>query len=91
MDLAVVVHGNDELAATIIHRFAEVLGRTAREQLLQLLRHFLESFLHWVNFKLTTDATAITFSQLLERAMRGMSAIIAHLNRQFGKKCITNR
>jgi hypothetical protein len=75
MDLAVVVRGNDELAATMLHRFTEVLGRTAREQLLQLLPHFLEAFLHLVNFKLTADATAIAFSQLLERAMRGMSVL----------------
>jgi hypothetical protein len=73
MDLAVVVCGNDGLTATMLHRFTEVLGHTTREQLLQLLPHFLESFLDWVNFKLTADATAITFSQLLERAMRGMS------------------
>jgi hypothetical protein len=57
----------------MLHRFTEVLGRNAREQLLQLLPHFLESFLHWMNFKLTADATAITFSQLLERAMGGIS------------------
>jgi hypothetical protein len=57
MDLAVVVCGNNELAATMLHRFTEVLGRTAREQLLQLLPHYLESFLHWVNFKLTADTT----------------------------------
>jgi hypothetical protein len=66
MDLAVVVRRNEELAATMLHRFTEVLGRTARGQLLQLLPHFLESFLHWVNFKLTANAAAITFSQLLE-------------------------
>jgi fido (protein-threonine AMPylation protein) len=72
MDLAVVVRGNDELAAMMLHRFTEVLGRTAREQLLQLLPRFLESFLHWGSFKLTAYVTAITFSQLLERSMRGM-------------------
>jgi hypothetical protein len=59
----------------MLHRFTEVLGRTVREQLLQQLPHFLESLLHWVNFKPTADAAAITFSQLLERAMRGMSIL----------------
>jgi hypothetical protein len=40
MDLAVVVHGKDELAATMLHRFTEVLGPTAREQLLNCSRTF---------------------------------------------------
>jgi hypothetical protein len=34
MDLAVVVHGNDKLAATMLHSFTEVLGRNVCEQLL---------------------------------------------------------
>jgi hypothetical protein len=79
MDLVVVVRGNDKLAATTLHRFTEVLGSTTREQPIQLFPHFLESFLHWVNFKLTADTTAIAFSQLLERAMRGMSIYIVYL------------
>jgi hypothetical protein len=64
----------------MIRRYTEVLGRTAREQLLQQLQHFLESFLHWVNFKQTADATAITFSQFLERAMRGIPILMFRIS-----------
>ncbi|KXN65962.1 hypothetical protein CONCODRAFT_12308 [Conidiobolus coronatus NRRL 28638] len=70
MNLAVIVCNNDELAATMLRRFTEVLGRTMRDQLLQLLLHFIDSFLHWLSFKMNAEASSIAFNQLLESIMR---------------------
>lgn len=77
MDLTVVVRGNNELATTMLHRFTEVLGRTVRDQLLQLLPHFLGSFIHWLSFKMSATAPSITFNQLLDNAMRGITVTIS--------------
>ncbi|KXN67627.1 hypothetical protein CONCODRAFT_10286 [Conidiobolus coronatus NRRL 28638] len=73
MDLVVVIGNNNVLAATMLKPFTDSLGRTVRDQLLQLLPEFLGSFFHQLLFKMAAQALSVTFNQLFESALKSIT------------------